>query len=63
MSNKKLYIKYFVLSPREISPEGEASRAAILKYADVIKEDNPMLAHELRHWIEEIVADIEFSED
>jgi hypothetical protein len=48
-----LLLKYFVLKPRGGSPYEEASRAAMLTYAKVIKKENPQLAKDLREWVKQ----------
>lgn len=52
--NEGLVMKYFVLNPNKDDYYGEASRQAILTYAGVINHTNPVLARELRAWVEEI---------
>ncbi len=48
--SKGLQMKYFVLKPLGIDAYAEASRCAMMKYADVIWDENPELASELREW-------------
>ena len=45
-----LEMKYFILKPRGGSNYAKASRLAMRKYANVIEEENPDLAKELREW-------------
>ncbi len=47
-----LLLKYFVLSPgSKDGAHGEASRHALLAYADVMEGINLNLAHDLRYWV------------
>ena len=57
MASDGLKMKYFVLNPNKQSEYGEASRRAIYQYADHIEETNPDLAHELRIWMGQIIAE------
>lgn len=54
-SNEKsltgLQLKYFVLKPKGIDAYAEASREAMLCYAENIENHNPQLAKELRKWV------------
>lgn len=45
-----LQMKYFVLKPKGGDPFAAASRAAMLRYADMIESHEPTLAKELRDW-------------
>lgn len=45
-----LMLKYFVASPTKDDPYGEASRKAMLAYANAIEAENPTLAYELKQW-------------
>lgn len=45
-----LLMKYFVLKPAGDDVYARASRMAMLKYADVIKGENPKLSAELKDW-------------
>ena len=45
-----LLLKYFVLKPRGSGIYAAASRAAMLKYADIVERENPDLAREVRWW-------------
>lgn len=45
-----LLMKYFVLKPSGNDIYAAASRRAMMAYADVIWEENPQLANELRDW-------------
>lgn len=45
-----LVMKYFVLKPAGDHPYAKASRIAMRKYADAIKEENPDLAQQLYDW-------------
>jgi len=47
-----LIMKYFVLKPKGHSPYSEASRMAMLAYAEAIENENLQLAVELRGWVE-----------
>ena len=49
-----LLLKYFVLSPAKQDPYGEASREAMIRYAECIKSTNPLLGRELEEWVESI---------
>jgi len=51
---KGLVIKYFVLSPLKDTPYGDASRQAMLTYANMIESTNPLLANDLREWVSRI---------
>ena len=42
---------YFVLKPSGLSPYAAASRKAMLRYANEIGGENPILAKELREWV------------
>jgi hypothetical protein len=43
--------QYFVLAPRGADPYAEASRLAMLAYAQAIGRENARLAAELRAWV------------
>ena len=45
-----LEMKYFVLKPKGTDPYAKASRAAMRKYAVLIKDTNPDLASDLDEW-------------
>lgn len=50
----ELKIKYFVLKPKSKTVEdlyAEASRRAMMTYADTIEPENSRLADELRQWV------------
>lgn len=55
MNNEKqsrgLCLKYFVLNPTKNTPYGEASRKALVAYAEAIDRENPQLAFELQSWV------------
>ena len=46
-----LKMKYFVLSPTKMDAYGEASRAAIITYANAIYATNETLARDLLCWV------------
>jgi len=46
-----LQLKYFVLNPTKDDAYGEASRKALLAYADAIQDENHELAYDVRHWV------------
>jgi len=46
-----LQLKYFVLKPEGKTIYHEASRQAILRYSEVIREENPELADDLFAWL------------
>ena len=50
-----LEMKYFVLTPTKDNIYGDASRDALLMYADQIAQVNPELAKDLREWVTKIV--------
>lgn len=52
-----LLMKYFVLKPRGMDWHANASRAAMLAYADVISGHEPELAKELRAWVQQETKD------
>lgn len=55
-----LVMKYFVLKPRGDDMHAEASRAAMLTYASMIAETNPVLSSEMSFWVNrEAVASFE----
>ena len=59
-----LQLKYFVLKPAGKDAYAKASRAAMRKYADLIKEENHKLANELRAWADdEAIIAFEAAED
>ena len=45
-----LEMKYFVLKPRGDTPYAAASRTAMKAYANVIRDENPQLYHDLLNW-------------
>lgn len=45
-----LTMKYFVLKPKGPDRYAQASRAAMRRYAKVIKVENPQLAADLMDW-------------
>ena len=49
-----LQMKYFVLNPNKKDVYGEASRCAMLAYADAIEEENHDLWLDLVEWIARI---------
>lgn len=53
-----LVMKYFVLKPKGGDEQARASRAAMLAYAEKIKEHDQELAQQLREWVarEEVKA-------
>ena len=46
-----LEMRYFILKPGAKGKHGTASRAALLAYAYVIKDENPEFYSDLRDWI------------
>lgn len=46
-----LVMQYFVLKPDGNDEQAEASRQAMLTYADVIQRTDPDLARDLRFWL------------
>ena len=46
-----LHLKYFVLKPHGDDVYAKASRDAMLAYAETIKDDNQLLADDLREWV------------
>jgi hypothetical protein len=50
--NDGLMMKYFVLKPNGNDAYAEASRAAMEVYADIIEDENPTMADNLRDWID-----------
>jgi len=63
-----LEMKYFVLNPRGSTLYSQASREAMLTYADYIEGENEELANDLRYWVdktteENVSLDIELSDD
>ena len=52
-----LMMKYFVLKPKGSDPFASASRAAMLRYADMIKPHDPNLAEDLYQWALREAAD------
>ncbi len=52
-----LLMKYFVLKPRGTGPYAAASRGALFKYAQMIREANPQLANELHSWASNEMAE------
>lgn len=51
-----LFLKYFVLNPTKNTPYGEASRKALVAYAEAIDRENPKLAFELQSWARHAAA-------
>ena len=49
-----LKMKYFVLNPNKKGWYGKASRMAIKTYAEEIRPENYILAHDLEEWIKQI---------
>ena len=49
---KGLQLRYFVLKPKGISKNAEASREAMLAYAETVRETDPELAYDLIKWVE-----------
>ncbi len=47
-----LVMQYFVLKPEGDDEQAEASREAMLTYADVIQRVDPDLARNLRFWVQ-----------
>lgn len=45
-----MQMKYFVLKPKGDDAFAAASRAAMLRYSDMIREHDPKLAAELYDW-------------
>ncbi len=45
-----LELRYFILKPSGKGQSGKASRAALRRYADLIQDENPILAQELHEW-------------
>jgi len=45
-------MKYFVLKPEGDNDYAEASRKAMMAYANSIKIENPVLADDLRNWVQ-----------
>lgn len=45
-----LVMKYFVLKPTGDDVYAKASRIAMRKYADAVKDENPELAQQLYDW-------------
>ena len=45
----------FVLSPEKDDAYGKASRAAVMVYADAIREKNPQLADDLSAWMKKVM--------
>jgi len=46
-----LEMKYFVLNPSKNDAYGQASRDAMVKYADSIVDENPQLSLDLHDWV------------
>jgi len=57
-----LQLKYFVLNPTKDDEYGEASKLAILSYADSIKIINPDLARDLSSWVNKLNASVSESQ-
>ena len=58
-SKAGLVMKYFVLNPGKMDVYGEASRNAVLTYADCIHHENEDLARDLRNRIASLNPDNE----
>lgn len=58
-----LEMKYFVLKPRGNSLYSEASRVAMMVYAEVIERENPSLSADLRRWVKREEAFIAAEKD
>ena len=56
--NNGLQMKYFVLNPTKQDSYGEASREALLAYANAIKDTNPALSLDLDLWLYNIKNDL-----
>ena len=55
MSDKKgLFLKYFDLNPSKDDAYGQASRDAVMRYAQSIETTNALLAQELVSWLRDI---------
>jgi hypothetical protein len=52
-----LLMKYFVLKPKGNDIFAKASRMAMRKYAEVIKDENPQFSAELREWADQANAE------
>lgn len=52
-----LMTKYFVLKPAGDDIYAKASRMAMRKYADAIREENPEFAQELDNWAAQETAE------
>ena len=50
-----LQMKYFVLKPGGSDKYGEASRSALQVYANVIEQENPQLANDLKNWVDDLI--------
>ena len=46
-----LKMKYFVLKPKGDGPHADASRSAMLAYAEAIKPHNRKLCDDLTQWV------------
>lgn len=46
-----LQMKYFILKPGGTGPYAQASRKAMLEFANVIERENAVLATDLREWV------------
>jgi len=55
---KGLFLKYFVLNPNKKDWHGKASRVAIKAYADTMRQDNPVFAHDLDEWVKRIETEM-----
>lgn len=58
VKQKGLFIKYFILNPTKDDLNGEASREAMLRYAEIIEIEQPNLSNDLRRWHTQCVKDI-----
>jgi hypothetical protein len=54
---KGLEMKYFVLKPAGDTEYHHASRVAMFKYAEIIKDTNPELSEDLFAWVRKEVTD------
>ncbi len=52
-----LLLKYFVLKPAGTDAYAKASRAAMRKYAAMIREENSELSNDLREWADREMRD------
>lgn len=52
-----LMLKYFVLKPEGVDVYAEASRLAMMTYADHIEEYNPKFADEIREHVDFVTSE------